>query len=230
MNARFQLEDTIEELYSCLPNNRHKFNIIMENMKRSFLRNIKSQNQTKFRNNQYKLAYKINNPYQHQYFIPNNSSSNNYNKFNNKTKNINNLNYKQKTINGIKMNNNIDIAPSKKYGRNMNYKPIKMNEGYVNHYNTQRNFYKAYEKKSRNNKKNGFKITLPEALLVNPKPLITNSQQKLLSDTHANVSHYCPEKKNDIYEGDNDKDGNGWQNKANNIMLNTNENFYIGNK
>ena len=230
MNSRFQLEETVEELYSCLPNNRHKFNIIMENMKRSFLRNIKSQNQTKFKSNQYKLAYQINNPYQHQYFIPSNSSPNNYNKFSKKNKNINYLNYKKKTINEVKMNNNIDIAPSKKYGRNINYNKIKMNEGNLNHYNTQRNFYHVNEKKNRNSKKNGFKVTIPDALLVNPKPLRTNSQQKLLSDTHANVNHYCPEKKNDVYEVDNDRDGNGWHNKTNNIMLNTNENFYIGNK
>ncbi len=230
MNAKFQLEETIEELYSCLPNNRHKFNIIMENMKKSFLKNIKSQNQTKFRNSQYKLAYQINTPYQHQYFIPFNSSPSNYNKFNNITKNINSLNYKPNATNAFKMNNNLDIAPSKKYGRNMNYKPIKMNEDNLNHYRTQRNFYNVNEKKSRNSKKNGFKGTIPDALLMKIKPLKTNSQQKLLSDTHANVNHYCPEKKNEVYEEDNDKDGNGWQSKANNIMLNTNENFYIGNK
>ena len=230
MNSKIQLEETIEELYSCLPNNRHKFNIIMENMKKSFLRNIKSQNQTKFANNKYNLAYQINKPYRLQNFIPNNSSRNNYSMFNNKIKNLNNLNYKPNAFNAFKMNNNLDIIPSKKLGRNMNYKPIKRNEGNLNHYNTQRNFYHANEKKSRNSKKYGFKGTLPDALLVNPKPLLTNSHQKLHSDTHANVSHYCPEKKNDIYEGDNDKDGNGWQNKANNIMLNTNENFYIGNK
>ena len=158
MNARFQLEDTIEELYSCLPNNRHKFNIIMENMKRSFLRNIQSQNQTIFRNNQYKLTHQINNPYQHQYYIPNNSSPNNYNKFYNKTQNINNLNYKQKTINAFKINNNLDIVPSKKYGRNMNYKPIKMNGGNLYHYYTQRNFYHVNEKKSRNTKKMDLKL------------------------------------------------------------------------
>ena len=220
MNGNIQLEETIEELYSCLPNNRTKFNIIMENMKKSFLRNIKSQNQTKFRNNQYKLNYQINKPYQHQYFIPNITSLNNCNMLINKANNLNNLNYKQNAFNTFKKNNNIDIIPSKKYGRNVNYKPIKMNEDNLNRYNTQRNFYHANEKKNRYNKKNGFKGTIPDALLVNPKPLRTNSQQKLLNDTHANVNHYCPEKKNDAYEGDNDRDGNGWHNKANNIMLN----------
>ena len=32
----YQFENTIEELYSCLPNNRKKFNSIMDLMKRRF--------------------------------------------------------------------------------------------------------------------------------------------------------------------------------------------------
>ena len=40
----FQFEDTIEELYSCLPNNRTKFNQIMNSMKKRFLKtDLKSQ-------------------------------------------------------------------------------------------------------------------------------------------------------------------------------------------
>ena len=40
----YQFENTIEELYSCLPNNRKKFNAIMDSMKRRFLKNdLKSQ-------------------------------------------------------------------------------------------------------------------------------------------------------------------------------------------
>ena len=40
----FQFENTIEDLYSCLPNNRTKFNLIMDSMKRRFLKmDLKSQ-------------------------------------------------------------------------------------------------------------------------------------------------------------------------------------------
>ena len=34
----YQFENTIEELYSCLPNNRKKFNSIMDSMKKRFLK------------------------------------------------------------------------------------------------------------------------------------------------------------------------------------------------
>ena len=40
----FQFENTIEELYSCLPNNRTKFNQIMDSMKKRFTQtDLKSQ-------------------------------------------------------------------------------------------------------------------------------------------------------------------------------------------
>ena len=78
---------------------------------------------------------------------------------------------------------------------------------------------------------NGFAFqgTLPDALLISPRPLKTNSNQKLLLDTHANCNNFFPER-NIFYENDFDNAGSGWHNQANNIMYNTKENFYFGNK
>ena len=51
------IEDTIEELYSCLPGDRKKFNLIMEDMKKRFLRNVKNPNKNKTQQNQYKISF-----------------------------------------------------------------------------------------------------------------------------------------------------------------------------
>ena len=216
-NMDMQFEETMEQLYSCLPRDRNKFNTIMENMKKRFLRNIKSQR------HQFKMPFDQTKTYQQ--YIPNNSRPQNFSNFNYS-------NNKQNIFNSNNINNKKKIIPSKKYSQNINYMPIKMYEN-PNHYNSQRNFYDANKKSNKDHKKiknNGFKGTIPDALLVNPKPLRSSSQQKLLNDTHANSNHYFPEKNNEEYEEDIDRKGNGWQNQANNIMFNTNENFYIANK
>lgn len=225
------LEDTIEELYSCLPRDRNKFNLIMEDMKKRFLRNIKSPNQKKINQNQ--MPYKLKN----QNYFQNNLSNEN---FSNKLNKVKSLNYKPNIFIPFQINNNYnkenkDTISSLKYEQNINYKPIKIQEN-SNHYNTQRNFYPEQNRvnnfigKNRKNESNGFHGTLPDALLINPKPLRTNSQQKLLSDTHANCNFYYPEKNSNIYDEEIDRDGNGWHNQANNIMFNTSDNFFIGNK
>ena len=228
-----QFEDTIDELYSCLPRDRNKFNIIMENMKKKFLRNIKTQRQAQ--NNQFNISFQPNKQFQN--YVSNNTRLQNFNNLfqnNNNYNNKNNLNNKQNLFNSFHMNNNIrDSLPSIKFEQNYNYKPIKINEK-MNDYNTQRNFYSENKKKNifelKNIKNNGFKGTLPDALLIKPKPIRTKSLQKLLSDINANSNFYCPEKNNVASEEEIDIDGNGWHNQANNIMFNTNENFFIGNK
>ena len=219
------IEDTIEELYSCLPGDRNKFNMIMEDMKKRFLRNAKNKNQS----SQYKTSFKIKRP---PYF-PNNSPNPN---FQNKLDIANNLSNNNHPFPFQNIINNKDTISSIKYEQNVNYRPIKIQDNNM-HYNTQRNFYPEQKRKNifteNNNKKNasnGFHGTLPDALYINPKPLRTNSQQKLLSDTHANCNFYYPEKNSNLYEGEIDRDGNGWHNQANNIMFNTNENFFIENK
>ena len=92
------------------------------------------------------------------------------------------------------------------------------------------NNFSRINKKSVSNGFKGFQGTIPDALLINPKPFRTNSQQKLLSDTHANCNFYYPEKNSDLDQGDSDVNGNGWHNQANNIMFNTSDNFFIRNK
>ena len=227
------IEDTIEELYSCLPGDRKKFNLIMEDMKKRFLRNVKNPNKNKTQQNQYKISFQ---PNRHPQYLQNISPKNNVN---NKFDKINNLKYKPNIFNPYTnnpINTNIkETISSIKNEPNINYRPIKIQEN-INHYNTQRNFYPQpnrlnnIESNYRKKVSNGFHGTLPDALLINPKPLRTNSQQKLLSDTHANCNYYYPEKNSNIYDGDIDREGNGWHNQANNIMFNTSDNFFTGNK
>ena len=216
------IEDTLEELYSCLPRDRNKFNMIMEDMKKRFLRNVKNKNQS----NQYKTSFKLKSP---PYFQNNSPNSN----FKNKLDIAKNLNYNPNYSFPFQTTtNNKETIPSIKNEKNINYKPIKLQENAM-HYNTQRNFYPEqrrknnFEENEKKNASNGFHGTLPDALYINPKPLRTNSQQKILSDTHANCNFYYPEKNSNIYEGEIDRDGNGWHNQANNIMFNTNDNFFL---
>ena len=216
------IEDTLEELYSCLPRDRNKFNMIMEDMKKRFLRNVKNKNQS----NQYKTSFKLKNP---PYFQNNSPNPN----FKNKLDIAKNLNYNPNYSFPFQTTtNNKETIPSIKNEKNLNYKPIKLQENAM-HYNTQRNFYPEqrrknnFEENEKKNASNGFHGTLPDALYINPKPLRTNSQQKILSDTHANCNFYYPEKNSNIYEGEIDRDGNGWHNQANNIMFNTNDNFFL---
>ena len=222
------IEDTIEELYSCLPRDRNKFNLIMDNMKKRFLRNVKKPNKSQNKFEQNKIEFQPKN----QQFIKNNLSSQNYsNKFIKK----NNLNFNPFLNNNY--NKEIkDTIPSSPFEQNINYKPIKIQENLNYYNNTQRNFHPEQKRLNNflgGNKKNisnGFHGTLPDALLINPRPLRTNSQQRLLSDTHANCNFYYPEKNSNLYEEFIDRDGNGWHNQANNIMFNTNDNFFIRNK
>ena len=76
---------------------------------------------------------------------------------------------------------------------------------------------------------NGFQGTLPDALLISPRPLRTNSKLKVMMDTHANCNN-CYAEQNIFYGTDVENVGNGWHNQANNIMICTNENSYFGNK
>ena len=221
------IEDTIEELYSCLPRDRNRFNLIMDDMKKRFLRKVKNPNRSQNKLDQNKITFQPKN----QQFLQNNLPARNYS---NKIIKKNNLNYSPFLTNNY--NKEIkDTIPSSPFEQNVNYKPIKIQEN-LNNFNSQRNFYPEQNRLNNflgGNKKNisnGFHGTLPDALLINPRPLRTNSQQKLLSDTHANCNFYYPEKGSNLYEEIIDRDGNGWHNQANNIMFNTNDNFFTGNK
>ena len=201
----YQFENTIEELYSCLPNNRKKFNSIMDLMKRRFLKlDLKS-------------AYK------------NKISKTTKNKNKRVSKNI--FSYRQ-----------IPNSPSKISDFNkllLKKKEQNISPNIINNFDlkTQRTLYSSKKQEINNNNNfshkrsmsNEFQGTLPDALLINPRPLRTNSKQKMLSDIHANCNYFFPER-NIFQRTDSDNLGNGWHNQANNIMYNTNKNFYSINK
>ena len=202
----YQFENTIEELYSCLPNNRKKFNAIMDSMKRRFLKNdLKSQ-------------------------IKEKSCKTQTNQIKRKSKNLFSYRPSQNTPTKID-----DIYKLTFRTNQQNLNPNIQNKINFN-FRTQRDNYFPKKQDINNNKfshkrsmSNGFKGTLPDALLISPRPLRTNSKQKLLLDTHANCNNFFPER-NIFYGNDFDNTGNGWHNQANNIMYNTKENFYFDNK
>ena len=215
----FQFENTIEELYSCLPNNRTKFNQIMDSMKIRFL---KTDTKSQIKEKSSKLSKAHNKRKSKPFFsyrpsqnsptkIPElnqlSSKKNEQNMNPNIQNNINNINYRtQRTT----------FYPQKQ----------EMNMNNINNININKNINDNAHKRSMSN---GFKGTLPDALLISPRPLRTNSKQKLLMDTHANCNNFFPER-NIFYGNDFDNVGNGWHNQANNIMYHTKENFYFGNK
>ena len=197
----YQFENTIEELYSCLPNNRNKFNSIMDSMKKRFIKN----------------------------------DINTFSKFNlNKTPKVN----KKRPSKNLFSYREIPNSPAKI--KDVNKLTFRKNEqnfnpNIQNNYNdvkTQRNLFSTFNQNTNNinvnhkrNISNGFQGTLPDALLMNPRPLRTSSRQKILLDTHANSNNFYPNR-NIFYSNDSRNEGNGWHNQANNIMFNTNENFF----
>ena len=203
----YQFENTIEELYSCLPNNRNKFNQIMDSMKRRFLKKdiinqikINTCKTTKNQNNR-----KSNNLFSYR---PSHNSPTKINDINQLFLNRNEQNMNPNIQNNI---NNFNLRTQ----RNNYYPPLKQ-EINKNNFSHKRSM------------SNGFQGTLPDALLINPKPLRTTSKQKVIMDTHANCNNFYPEA-NIFYGNDIDNVGNGWHNQANNIMFNTKEKFFSGN-
>ena len=197
----YQFENTIEELYSCLPNNRNKFNSIMDSMKKRFIKN----------------------------------DINTFSKFNlNKTPKVN----KKRPSKNLFSYREIPNSPAKiKHVNKLTFRKNEQNfnPNIQNNYNdvkTQRNLFSTFNQNTNNinvnhkrNISNGFQGTLPDALLMNPRPLRTSSRQKILLDTHANSNNFYPNR-NIFYSNDSRNEGNGWHNQANNIMFNTNENFF----
>ncbi len=197
----YQFENTIEELYSCLPNNRNKFNSIMDSMKKRFIKN----------------------------------DINTFSKFNlNKTPKVN----KKRPSKNLFSYREIPNSPAKiKHVNKLTFRKNEQNfnPNIQNNYNdvkTQRNLFSTFNQNTNNinvnhkrNISNGFQGTLPDALLMNPRPLRNSSRQKILLDTHANSNNFYPNR-NVFYSNDSRNEGNGWHNQANNIMFNTNENFF----
>ena len=202
----YQFENTIEELYSCLPNNRKKFNSIMDSMKKRFL----------------KIEI---NP-----FTKNISNQNKTPKKQKKRSSKNLFNYRQIPSSPTKIKD-INKYIFKKNEQNMN--PNIQNNINFNDFKTQRNFFSPSKKESKDNNNynhkrsmsNGFQGTLPDALLINPRPFRANSKQKMLTDTHANCNFFYPDV-NIFYGQESDNVGNSWHNQANNIMYKTNKNFF----
>lgn len=214
---KVQVNEIVEELYKCLPNDRHKFNLVMENLKAKFL---------SINNNQDTL----NSIYNYQELNPEVKNKNTFFNFkstsiNKEKKNNNHNNYRNASCDNKK--DNYNIYQNFKNQNDFNNHNLVNCRGFINDKKNQEKLYLNRTDVTEKNKTSRFfPCTLPEVLLLSKKPLTIFSQQNKYSDTHANCKFYYPETYNPLYETNNDLDNMEWHNKANNIMLNTNNSFY----
>ena len=214
------INETIQVIYSCLPDDRNKFNILMDQLKKQFL--FPKKNPSNFNQINNNIPYQnLNNqqnifsPSQNQFLINNMNPINQYNFQNNDNKSPQ-----------MRQDNNFnDYNKPQQQKVIPNFKPINL-QSIENNNNYGKNQENYYNNRCNNFVRNNYKNTLPERELLTRKPLRTNSLPKKYNDTHANVKFYYPEDYTSLYEGNNDTDHLEWHNQANNIMLNTNNNFY----
>ena len=212
------INEMIQKIYSCLPNDRNKFNILMSQLKKQFL--CPHTNPTNSNQINNSIPYRNSNSSQNFYHLPSNqfiiNNTNPTSQFN-----FQNNNNKQPQIK--EDSNYLDYNEPQQQKAIPNFQPINLQSIENNYGKIQENYY---NNRCNNFVRNNYKNTLPERELLTKKPLRTNSLPKKYNDTHANVKFYYPEDYTSLYEGNNDTDHLEWQNQANNIMLNTNNNFY----
>ena len=187
----------VEELYSCLPNDKSKFNHIMDNLKKKFLSNPPN----KISNSQPFQSISMSSPYLTQAQLTQNiTNNNNYNQNAiNTSLNINN----SKCCNYMNNMNNTDInemhPPQKAIP---DFKPINL-ESYVNQYKPLNDMYNSgiNEMNKFNNMANN-NMNINEFYNMNANGNLYESQMR--EDTHANFKYYYPDEYNNHLEQNND--------------------------
>ena len=199
-----EVNKIVQELYACLPNDRNKFNSIMENLKVKFLSSPNSP----------QINYNIKLPntnYSSQLLKDNLLNSNNIPPIKNNININNNTNY---------INDNADINSSlNPLKANYNFQPINLPT-----YNIQNKQYDSINNDELgdyiNINNNGFHTGT-----FNENNLYEN---KIQNDIHANVKYYYPEEYN-LQFNDNKNQNNDWnmnQINNNNLMYGSKNNFY----
>ena len=203
-----EVNKIVQDLYTCLPNDRNKFNSIMENLKVKFLSSPNSP----------QINYNIklsNTNYSSQLLKESLINTNNIPSIKNNININNNANY---------INNNTDINSSlNPLKLNYNFQPINLPT-----YNVQNKQYDSinndelgdYININNINNNNGFHTGT-----FNVNNLYEN---KIQNDIHANVKYYYPEEYNSQFN-DNKNQNNDWnmnQINNNNLMYGSKNNFY----
>ena len=197
-----EVNKIVQELYTCLPNDRNKFNSIMENLKVKFLSSPNSPQinyNLKFPNTTYSSQLLKDNLINSSSILPIK------NNINNNTNYINNNTDVNSSLNPLKVNYNFQPINLPTYNvQNKQYDSINNDElgDYININN------------------NGFHTGT-----FNENNLYEN---KIQNDIHANVKYYYPEEYSSQFN-DNKNQNNDWninQINNNNLMYGSKNNFY----
>ena len=174
------VDSIVDELYTCLPNDRNKFDRIMNNLRNEIIGDYNY-----YDNFPSTKILSSNEYFQKKNQIPQNNYQNYQMNSNNSNSDFNNINHSlSQHQNSNFMNNN-----------NNNTYPNMTNQNYIS--------------------------TLPEEEFLNMKPFQPKSNQKIISDVHANTKFYYPEEYNSISNDFNRQKDMEWNNRANNIIYNT---------
>ena len=197
-----EVNKIVQELYTCLPNDRNRFNSIMENLKEKFL-SFSNNQQT---NHNIKLP---NTNYSSQLVNENIIKSNNIPPIKNNINN--NQNY---------LNNSSDINSSLNPLKSIsNFQPINLPT-----FNVKNKQYEAI-----NNDELGDYINLNNDYHHTGTFNENLYENKIQNDVHANLKYYYPEEYNSQYN-DNKMQNTDWNinqiNNNNNLMYSSKNNFY----
>ena len=174
------VDSIVDELYTCLPNDRNKFDRIMNNLRNEIIGDYNY-----YDNFPSTKILSSNEYFQKKNQIPQNNYQNYQMNSNHSNSDFNNINHSlSQHQNSNFMNNN-----------NNNTYPNMTNQNYIS--------------------------TLPEGEFLNMKPFQPKSNQKIISDVHANTKFYYPEEYNSISNDFNRQKDMEWNNRANNIIYNT---------
>ena len=201
-----EVNKIVEELYSCLPNDRMKFNSIMQNLKEKFL---SSPNYEKMNYNQ-KFPTTS---YTSQIINENIINSNNIPNI--KNNNLTNPNY---LLNNTELNSSSSLNPLKAIS---NFQPINLPP-----YNVQNKQYEGL-----NNDEIGKFININNINNDYQSGLFNENiyENKIQNDIHANFKYYYPEEYNSQFNDINKNQNYEWtkeQLNPNNLMYGSKNNFY----
>lgn len=181
----------ISQIHSCLPNNRNKFNKIMNNLKEKLIDDEK-----------YSIYFQAPKVLSlNEYFEKNNFKFYQY-------ENINaQINYKLNS--NFKNNNNLEFEKHNSKS-NLDYQNI----NFQNHQSNVNN--KNYKNKGNFN----YITTLPEGELINKKTFYSKNIHQKIYDVYANSKYYYPLEMNFTVDFNREREME-WNNRTNNIIYNT---------
>ena len=192
-----EVAKVVEELYSCLPNDKNKFDHIMESLKEQFLSLPPNKNS----NTQIFQSMSMSSPYQTQAQLTQNNPNNYNSNPINTPLNMNN-NYCGNFMNSTDIN---EMHPPQK--AIPDFKPINL-ESYVDQskplnemYNREMNDINKFNDMNKFNNMMSNNTNMNEFYNMNLNGNLYESQMR--EDTHANFKYYYPDEYNNHFEQNN---------------------------